>query len=339
MQPEAYNQIRNDIYILLNKLEGKYTQAQIAKAINAHSSRWIFSAKDVNYLKDLRKKRWQGKTKSAKLIAFYDCLSKLIFTITENNTVSISPEEETEIINIITEGIKQEFELYKAIPDIDKPLKLFANYVAANGTAYNNVLQVAQRQIKRKWVINNTLNPSYHDIIDIRISKIEGNTAYVSTTEYWFLKWFDTINQEYAYQYENQNTQLYVLRKITDKWLVYTNIYSTGNVKKNPPPTHPSPSETRFSDIDQLTKHVHTKLLEADLSNALTPMVLFAEKLNNTEIHHRSLKLNVKVKEITRMHNLNYINWQEFIDAKAQLTQEIVDILDELKRCFVFMND
>jgi len=332
MTPEAYNELRIQIHDLLIKLEARYTQAEIAEELTLRAAGWIFSAKDVNYLKNVRNKRWKGDAKSKKLLAFYDCLSKFSLDITNENPIDVSQEEQKHILSIVQQAVTLEFEVFQSIPRIENQLQQFSTYVSIEGTAYEKVKQIAQRQIERGWIINNHLNPSHFDLLELKISKVEGNTAYVKTEEYWFLKWFDPAGKSYAYLYDNQNTQLYVLKKKNDQWKIFTNIYST-NIKRTPPATASTPPP-QIENINQLTDYINKQLLANNLSGALSPMLDFARQLENQQIYHKSLQLNIKLKETVRFFNMNHINWKEFVNEKTKLTTEILQLLEELQLRF-----
>ncbi len=329
MTPEVYKELRVQIHELLIKREVQYTQAEIADELTRRAVGWIFSAKDVNYLKNIRNKRWKGDAKSKKLLAFYDCLSKFSLDITNEQTINISQEEQEHILFIVQQAVALEFEVFQSIPSIENQLEQFSTYVTTEGTAYEKVRQIAQRQIERGWIINNHLNPSHFDLLDFKISKTEGNTAYVKTDEYWFLKWFDPASKSYAYLYENRNTQLYVLKKKEQQWKIFTNIYST-NVKRTPPPTSPAPTP-QIEHINQLTDYINTQLLANNLSGALSPILDFTRQIEDKELYHKSLQLNIKLKETQRFFNINHIGWQEFVEEKTKLTKDILQLLEELQ--------
>lgn len=329
MTPEVYNELRVQIHELLIKQEGQYTQAEIAEELTSRAAGWIFSAKDVNYLKDIRNKRWKGDAKSTKLLAFYDCLSKFSLDISDEESIHVSQKEQEHILSIVQKAVALEFEVFQSIPYIENQLKQFSIYVTTEGTAYEKVKQIAQRQVERGWIINDHLNPSHYDLLDLKISKVEGNTAYVKTDEYWFLKWFDPASKSYSYLYDNRNTQLYVLKKKDGQWKIFTNIYST-HIKRTPPPTSVVPIP-QIENITQLTDYINKQLLANNLSGALSSMLNFTRQIKDKELYHKSLQLNIKQKETLRFFNINHIGWQEFVAEKAQLTGELLQLLEALQ--------
>ena len=73
-------------------------------------------------------------------------------------------------------------------------------------------------------MISNPLNPSTKRVLGVKVKNIEGAEAVVSTTEYWYLRWWDTKTESYTYPYRETNRQQYVLRDEGDAWRVWANL-------------------------------------------------------------------------------------------------------------------
>jgi len=58
----------------------------------------------------------------------------------------------------------------------------------------------------------------------MRVKKIDEREAVVTTTEYWYLKWWDLKEGSYTYPYRETNRQVYILRKEVDARKVYENL-------------------------------------------------------------------------------------------------------------------
>ncbi|MEW6508211.1 MAG: hypothetical protein AB1432_10745 [Bacteroidota bacterium] len=58
----------------------------------------------------------------------------------------------------------------------------------------------------------------------LNLKKIDIREIFVSTTEYWYLRWRDTKKNSYAFPYRETNRQMYVLRKDNGIWKVYETI-------------------------------------------------------------------------------------------------------------------
>lgn len=61
----------------------------------------------------------------------------------------------------------------------------------------------------------------YNGLTEKDIMKKE---IFVSTTEYWYLRWWDTKKNSYAFPYRETSRQQYVLRKDNGIWKVYETI-------------------------------------------------------------------------------------------------------------------
>jgi hypothetical protein len=74
------------------------------------------------------------------------------------------------------------------------------------------------------WVISNPLNPSTKRLIGIKVKKITDKEAVVNTMEHWYLRWFDTNSESFAYPYNETNRQTYIIRKDAEGWRIFQNM-------------------------------------------------------------------------------------------------------------------
>jgi len=51
-----------------------------------------------------------------------------------------------------------------------------------------------------------------------------GIEAVARTTQYWYLRWWSTVEQRYRYPYRETNRQTYILVNASNGWLVEENI-------------------------------------------------------------------------------------------------------------------
>ncbi len=80
-------------------------------------------------------------------------------------------------------------------------------------------------QLKRRgWVLSNPYNPSTKRLLAIEVKEIRDEEAIVRTTEYWYLRWWSTVEQKYRYPYRETNRQTYILLNTSDGWLVKENM-------------------------------------------------------------------------------------------------------------------
>ncbi len=124
------------------------------------------------------------------------------------------------IERIIAEAVDIEFEAYRTIPQIISD-DLLNNWYCLNGPAKREILHIINRHIERGWVINNFMNPSTKRILDIKVKDIKNRELYVSTIEYWYLRWWDTKKSVYTFPYRETTRQRYILRKVDGIWKIY----------------------------------------------------------------------------------------------------------------------
>ena len=127
------------------------------------------------------------------------------------------------IERVVAEAIDTEFEAYQTLPNIITD-ELLSRWFYSTGPAKKEILHVLNRHKERGWVLTNHMNPSTKRILSIKVKRIEKKEIFVSTTEYWYLRWWDTKKKSYAFPYRETSRQQYVLRKDNDIWKVYETI-------------------------------------------------------------------------------------------------------------------
>jgi hypothetical protein len=134
-----------------------------------------------------------------------------------------------QILSVVINGIQAEFAAYKSLPKIkmNKVDKCFTK----TGSARKRIVHLLKRHEKRRWVINNQLNPSTYELLEIKLNKLEENRSIVSTEEYWYLRWFDLNEFSYMNIYNEKNKQTYILVKDKGKWKIDANIYPRPKAK------------------------------------------------------------------------------------------------------------
>ena len=140
---------------------------------------------------------------------------------------------EENILSVVTNAIQAEFSAYQKLPVIT--LDEIDRYSAPGGSAHERVINLLKLRSQRGWIINNEQNPSTVQLLEIRLERIEKERAYVTTKEYWYLRWFDPKVGKYAYIYNEENEQTYVLVAAPDgRWLIDVNIYPGPTYTTNP---------------------------------------------------------------------------------------------------------
>jgi hypothetical protein len=77
---------------------------------------------------------------------------------------------------------------------------------------------------RRGWVLTNPQNPSMKRLLSIKVKEVGNGKAAVRTTEYWYLRWWSTIEEKYRYPYRETNHQTYILVETGEGWFVDENI-------------------------------------------------------------------------------------------------------------------
>ena len=127
------------------------------------------------------------------------------------------------IERVVTEAVETEFKAYMKLPKIISDVILDKCFMT-DSPAVKEIMHVLIRHKERGWIISNPMNPSTKRILSLKVKKIEKGEVFVSTTEYWYLRWWDTNKNAYTFPYRETNKQQYVLRKHSNMWKVYENI-------------------------------------------------------------------------------------------------------------------
>jgi hypothetical protein len=142
--------------------------------------------------------------------------------VSQNNGLTKKDIKEY-IERVITEAVETEFEAYHTLPRIIED-DLLNSWFCASGPAKKEIMHVLLRHKERGWVLTNPMNPSTKRILSIKVKDIEKKEIFVSTTEYWYLRWWDSKKNSYAFPYRETNHQQYVLRKDDGIWKVFETI-------------------------------------------------------------------------------------------------------------------
>lgn len=137
---------------------------------------------------------------------------------------TVLPRGFTEHIHsAVRNAMAAEFWTYKQLPDVNTT-KLTEWFT--DGSARTRIIHLIKRHAERGWIISNPGNPSAYEILDMKLREVKANRAIVLTEEYWYLRWYDTVQSAYSFIYNHKNFQTYVLtRDKYGKWLVDINIY------------------------------------------------------------------------------------------------------------------
>lgn len=133
-----------------------------------------------------------------------------------------SAESRAYLERVVACCIDAEFSAYQALPDIDEAPLL--RWVRRESGAHRDLVHTLTQLKRRGWVLSNPANPSTRRLLAIEVKEIRGSEAVVRTTEYWYLRWWSTVEQTYRYPYRETNRHTYLLVNTPDGWLVDENI-------------------------------------------------------------------------------------------------------------------
>lgn len=123
---------------------------------------------------------------------------------------------------VVTSCIDAEFNAYRTLPHVDEVALL--RWFSADGGAYRELAHSLARLRALGWVLSNPLNPSTKRLLAIEVKELRRNEAVIRTTEYWYLRWWSTLEHAYLYPYRETSRHTYVLSHGPDGWRVQQNI-------------------------------------------------------------------------------------------------------------------
>jgi len=128
-----------------------------------------------------------------------------------------------ELLTFTKNALQAEFDVYKKLPTIDD--SFLEEYFFTDGSAYLRIRSMLDRISNKKWILTNKLNPSTFELIELNIIQQNAQTIHFETQEYWYLRWYDTIEKKYTYIYNQLNTQFYILENSSKGWKIKLNYY------------------------------------------------------------------------------------------------------------------
>jgi|WetSurMetagenome_2_1015567.scaffolds.fasta_scaffold08649_4 hypothetical protein len=156
------------------------------------------------------------------MLAGYSALIRDLLIDCDNNSINNKANIRLYLERVITEANDAEFSAYQALPAI-KTDEL-AKWFCEDSPAIKEIINLLNHHQKRRWIISNPFNPSTRRLLKIKITDIKVDEAMASTTEYWYLRWWDEKEGSYAYPYRETNNQKYILKPEGQEWKVYMNL-------------------------------------------------------------------------------------------------------------------
>jgi len=134
----------------------------------------------------------------------------------------VGPQLEAYLERVIAEGMAAELRAYMSLPDAD--LSGLAAWFVKDSPAMREIVNVVKRCGSRGWTLQSPMNPSTCRLLAVAVKKVSGSDAEVAAREYWYLRWWDRHTRKYTYPYRETNQQVYILKKIDNRWLIYQNM-------------------------------------------------------------------------------------------------------------------
>jgi len=124
---------------------------------------------------------------------------------------------------VIQAGLSVEFEVYNDLPK--QALNKLLPYFIKDGPAYKQIYQIVKTQNQQQRTLKNKNNPSYYQVLEIDVVKIEEAEVHLTTHECWYLNWYNQSLDKPEKLYNENNRQLYILKKENNVWKIYLNHY------------------------------------------------------------------------------------------------------------------
>jgi hypothetical protein len=157
------------------------------------------------------------------------CVIIFIFYSKTNNSKESIEDEKRKIISTVRQANKAEFEAYSKIPVLDTPSldHFFINHPEGSARAF--IIGALTRRKEAGCILVTSM--SSYNLIDVEVKNIQDTVAYLTTTEKWHLRWFDTLRKEDVLVYDTTNKHDYILVKQNATWKILMDNYN-GRLRK-----------------------------------------------------------------------------------------------------------
>ena len=115
---------------------------------------------------------------------------------TYSSVDDVDDKTKKEIFSFIHEAAESEFQTYKVLPKIDTS-SLGKYYVPTCDSFWASIIRVTNVHHNLNLVITNPENNSRYKIDSIKISKVNKDTIFVDTKEFWYLRWYSNDSLKY----------------------------------------------------------------------------------------------------------------------------------------------
>jgi len=218
----------NSSYILLSKiiaekLQEKLSDKQRQEMGGTISYKTLTKIFEKNYRPTLPIDRRSINTlnKLAIFVNYSDWDSFISMQYKKNKATMRKATEEEQILQIVKDGINQEFITYTKLPSFntDNLKKIFPE----NSGAFKRIEEIVHVKNEANEIISNKYNSSTFEILSIRLVDFSDKTAKVETEEFWTLCWWNQKMKQYVQRFKSKAEHIYILKKENGQWTIKTN--------------------------------------------------------------------------------------------------------------------
>jgi len=140
------------------------------------------------------------------------------------HSANLSAEQQL-IQSNVAKANEAQITAYRDLPQVS--LNGLRKFYGENSPAYQEIARLILRSKEKGVIINNPGNPSEFQIISISEPLIQGDIAYVQTTERWVLSWYSLSAKKYTKKYisDVSNRHDYTLRRLNSAWKIEEDSY------------------------------------------------------------------------------------------------------------------
>ena len=132
----------------------------------------------------------------------------------------------TELEEVVRRAASSEFAAYKALPLIDTTE--LETVFTADGSALARIRNLLVRHRDHDTIISNDHNPSTCEVLDVSVKSLSSNKATITSREYWYLRWYDSAKQTYAYVLNEEiKPKHFLVRPPGGAWKIDIQQYTT----------------------------------------------------------------------------------------------------------------
>jgi hypothetical protein len=191
---------------------------------NGYTAKNPLSESEVIVFTKVKRPLWHWGILGVALIGIF-IIGKFFFFGNQNKYSSVDDIDEKtkkEVFSFINNAAESEFQTYKVLPKIDTS-SLGKYYIPTCDSFWASIIRVTNVHHNLNLVITNPENNSRYKIDSIKISRVNKDTIFVDTKEFWYLRWYSNDSLKYDLKRERMrdfaNTYA-VLLKNGDKKIV-----------------------------------------------------------------------------------------------------------------------